>query len=69
MWFIRRCDIVRVILERGALGLDVFNVKHSGVHMTIYEDGEDGLNIWVPTRSKTKQTSVAVANINHNCVP
>ncbi|KAH7915873.1 NUDIX hydrolase domain-like protein [Hygrophoropsis aurantiaca] len=41
-------------LERSACAL--FGVVTYGVHMTIYEDNEDGVRIWVPTRALTKQT-------------
>ncbi|KAG6824934.1 hypothetical protein H0H92_005365, partial [Tricholoma furcatifolium] len=45
-------------VERSACAL--FGFVTYGVHMTIYEevevDGEKNLNIWVPTRSRTKQT-------------
>ncbi|KAG5643527.1 hypothetical protein DXG03_000719 [Asterophora parasitica] len=45
-------------MERSACAL--LGVITYGVHMSIYEeleaDGEKGLRVWVPTRSRTKQT-------------
>ncbi|KAF9453350.1 nudix hydrolase 20 [Macrolepiota fuliginosa MF-IS2] len=46
-------------MERSACAL--FGVVTYGVHMSIYEEREDeqgnrSLNVWVPTRSRTKQT-------------
>lgn len=45
-------------MERSACPL--FGVVAYGVHMTIYQENPDGtdLRIWVPTRSRTKQTYV-----------
>ena len=43
-------------IERAAAAL--FGIVTYGVHMTIYRDLEDGIQIWVPTRAKTKQTCV-----------
>ncbi|KII92393.1 hypothetical protein PLICRDRAFT_104011 [Plicaturopsis crispa FD-325 SS-3] len=40
-------------IERAACAL--FGTITYGVHMSIYEDGED-IRMWVPTRAKTKQT-------------
>jgi hypothetical protein len=50
-------------MERSACAL--FGVVTYGVHMTIYGDGEDGLKIWVPRRSRTKPTFVAYTSISH----
>jgi len=42
-------------MERSCCAL--FGVVTYGVHMTIYqEDGFEGVQIWVPTRARTKQT-------------
>ena len=42
-------------IERSAAAL--FGLVTYGVHMTIYEKDNDGtVRLWVPTRSKTKQT-------------
>lgn len=43
-------------MERSACAL--FGIVTYGVHMTIYAEEEEGMKIWVPTRSKTKQTYV-----------
>lgn len=43
-------------MERAACAL--FGVVTYGVHMTVYEDTGDEVKIWVPTRSKSKQTCV-----------
>ncbi|KAL4072153.1 NUDIX hydrolase domain-like protein [Scleroderma yunnanense] len=47
-------------MERSACAL--FGVVTYGVHMTIYQENPDGsdLRIWVPTRSRTKQTQVVL---------
>ncbi|KAI5291540.1 hypothetical protein KEM54_003850 [Ascosphaera aggregata] len=41
-------------IERAAVGL--FGTASYGVHVTAYVEDEDGLKIWVPRRSKSKQT-------------
>jgi hypothetical protein len=42
-------------IERSAAAL--FGLVTYGIHMTVYEKGDDGaIRIWVPTRAKTKQT-------------
>lgn len=42
-------------MERAACAL--FGVVTYGVHMTVYEQDEDGtIHVWVPRRSATKQT-------------
>ena len=42
-------------IERSAAAL--FGLVTYGVHMTVYEKGEDGVvRLWTPTRAKTKQT-------------
>lgn len=47
-------------IERAAAAL--FGVVTYGVHMTIYEEDEDGsVRMWVPKRASTKQTYVGYA--------
>ncbi|TFY72030.1 hypothetical protein EVG20_g945, partial [Dentipellis fragilis] len=41
-------------LERAACAL--FGVVTYGVHMTVYEQDEHGMRVWVPRRAKTKPT-------------
>ncbi|EPQ50852.1 LOC733379 protein-like protein [Gloeophyllum trabeum ATCC 11539] len=41
-------------MERSACAL--FGVVTYGVHMTVYEEDERGVRVWVPTRAKSKPT-------------
>ena len=43
-------------MERSACAL--FGVVTFGVHLSVYEENEDGIRMWIPRRAKTKPTCV-----------
>lgn len=52
---IRGCqDGVQINIERAASPL--FGVNTYGVHMMVYVCGHDGMKLWVPRRTRSKQT-------------
>jgi hypothetical protein len=52
----KSCANYAFSMERSACSL--FGVVTYGIHMTIYEEPQDGpVRIWVPRRARTKQTS------------